>query len=397
VKVLFLTPSLSGTSETFIRDLIFGLASQGVQLIVACGDPNINIAKATPSNVEIKYVPFLALSRISDRLMFKIAKNKREWSPLRDTLFDENASRHLTNLVDAEKPDLVYAEFGWTLARTSKVLYEKSLPIVAHVHGADLTAQLNQPGYPKALELALQETRAVIAASHHMRRLATLAGAPRNLTHVIRLGVDVEGLEPIAWRDRQLSPPSIVFLGRMVAKKNPVALIEAFARVYIERSDVKLNMIGDGPERSKAEDRAKKLGLADSVTWHGELNRKQALEIVRNCWVYAQHSVTPASGDQEGFGISIAEASALELPVVSTIHNGIPEQITDGYNGFLVQEYDFEAMAERILKLIESPDICEQMGKLGRANVIQQYSPQQRATSVHDLFCSIRSSASRTG
>ncbi|MEL7030788.1 MAG: glycosyltransferase family 4 protein [Pseudomonadota bacterium] len=382
-----MTPSLSGASETFIRDLILGLAKQGGQLTIACGDSDPPIDFEIPPNVAIKTVPYLALTRLSDRLKFRLQRNKQEWSGSRDTLFDINAMRYLGQLADEETPDIAYVEFGWTLARSSNVFFDKGIPVIAHVHGADLTTYLNLPGYSDALERGFHDAQAVIAASHHMRRLAILAGASPEKIHVIRLGVSIEDLEPMSWRKRRMSNPSIVFLGRMVAKKNPVALIEAFARVKAETSDVTLNMIGDGPERTRAEERALQLGVESSVIWHGELNRRAALEIVRENWIYAQHSVTPYSGDQEGFGISIAEASALELPVVSTYHNGIPEQILHGENGYLVQEYDFEEMSNRLSELANNADLCERMGAIGRTNVLRNYSIEQRASEIYDLLC----------
>lgn len=79
--------------------------------------------------------------------------------------------------------------------------------------------------------------------------------------------------------------------------------------------------------------------------------------------------MTARSGDQEGFGISLAEAAALELPVVSTLHNGIPEQVINGETGFLVREHDYEAMAERLVHLLGTPDKAEKMGMAGSENI----------------------------
>lgn len=386
MKVLFLASSISSASETFIRDLINGLAAEGANLVVISGDPSIPDVVNSSSNTRVITAPFLALTRVTDRLKFLLTRRKQKWSITRDTVFDDNAARVLGKIIQEERPDVAYLEYGWTLARTAKVLSEHGVPMVAHVHGADLTTKMNEPGYAEALAKGIEAASAVIAASDHMRRLTILAGARPDQVHVVRLGVDAEKFVPVQWNMRRTSSPSIVFLGRMVPKKNPVALIEAFARVWRARPDAHLHMIGDGPELQIAEARANRLGILNEVTWHGVLERDQALEVLRDKWVYAQHSVTPSTGDQEGFGISIAEASALQLPVVSTFHNGIPEQITDGENGFLVQEYDFESMAKRMLELINSPDLCERMGQKGRDKVLRNYVPKVRASAIFQLL-----------
>ena len=94
------------------------------------------------------------------------------------------------------------------------------------------------------------------------------------------------------------------------------------------------------------------LNLGDAVTMHGALQHEQALEILARGWVFAQHSVTGINGDQEGLPVSIHESLAMGGPVVSTIHSGIPEAVTDGVNGYLVQEHDFETMADRIVGVL---------------------------------------------
>ena len=103
-------------------------------------------------------------------------------------------------------------------------------------------------------------------------------------------------------------------------------------------------------------------------------------------WIYAQHSVTAISGDKEGYAISPAEAAAHELPVVSTIHNGIPEHVIDGETGFLVPEFDYESMAERIIQLIQNPMLAKKMGRAGRNNILALNNPQKRIDKIYNLL-----------
>jgi len=84
---------------------------------------------------------------------------------------------------------------------------------------------------------------------------------------------------------------------------------------------------------------------------------------------FLHHSVTAANGDTEGMPNAIMEAMAMELPVISTYHSGIPELVEDGVNGYLVQEKDVEAYAYRLSAIMTWPlqpanrekimDICE--------------------------------------
>ena len=225
------------------------------------------------------------------------------------------------------------------------------------------------------------DAAALIVASHHIRQLLILEGAPAAKIQVIRLGINLEGVMPLAWHERRKLPPSVVFMGRFTPKKHPVALIEAFALVKQQVPNAILTTIGDGPEMPRVKERIQRLKLTDSVSLCGELPRREALPIVNRHWVYAQHSVTAPSGDREGFGISLAEAAMLELPVVSTLHNGIPEQVLDGKTGFLVKEFDYETMADNIIKLLLDPDLATQMGKIGSQWIGELCQPDKTLSS----------------
>ena len=78
-------------------------------------------------------------------------------------------------------------------------------------------------------------------------------------------------------------------------------------------------------------------------------------------------SVTAANGDQEDITTVLTEAMAMKLPVVSSLHSGIPELVEDDVSGFLVEERNSDALAEKLAFLIEHPELWHKMGKAGRA------------------------------
>ena len=96
--------------------------------------------------------------------------------------------------------------------------------------------------------------------------------------------------------------------------------------------------------------------------------------------------MTNRSGDQEGFGLSLAEAAMLELPIVSTLHDGIPEQVEEGQTGYLVREHDFETMAERLVLLLRSPRTVREMGKAAREKIQGLFSGRGRADHIAEII-----------
>lgn len=72
--------------------------------------------------------------------------------------------------------------------------------------------------------------------------------------------------------------------------------------------------------------------------------------------------------------VLISEAMASGLPVITTRHSGLPEQVQDGVNGFLVPEGDYKALAEAIIKMIQHPELWSEFGRNGRKNVEENYN-----------------------
>ncbi|HPX48257.1 MAG TPA: glycosyltransferase, partial [Treponemataceae bacterium] len=89
--------------------------------------------------------------------------------------------------------------------------------------------------------------------------------------------------------------------------------------------------------------------------------------------VFVLPSVTASDGDMEGQGLVLQEAQYCGIPVVSTLHNGIPDGVRDGITGFLVPEKNPELLAEKIIYLFSNEEFAARMGVEGRSFVASRY------------------------
>jgi colanic acid/amylovoran biosynthesis glycosyltransferase len=96
--------------------------------------------------------------------------------------------------------------------------------------------------------------------------------------------------------------------------------------------------------------------------------------------------VTAPSGDQEGLPTVVVEALAAGKPVVATDHGGIPEAVTDGVIGFLVPERDVAGLTDRLLTLLQDPQLCDQVGKAGRATAVEHFSIARQTGKLESLY-----------
>lgn len=383
MKIAYLISNLGLVSETFISDLITGLAEQE-KVLVLCNDLT---PQSSSGHYAVEEVRFLSLTSLSDRLQYHVNTFWGEATVARNYQIRLNhAYRTLIPVLQDHQPNVAYIDYGTVAVLARAALKTLNIPFAVHFHGADITSALNDKVYRQELTYLFEDASALIVTSHHIKRLLILEGAPAEKVHVVRLGVNLEEHAPLAWDERRQHPPSIVFLGRLTPKKNPIALLEAFARVKQQVPDAQLSIIGDGPEMSRVQQRLERLGLQDTVKLYGALPRYEALAIVNRHWVFAQHSVTAPSGDQEGFGMSLAEAAALGLPVVSTLHNGIPEQVIHGETGFLVREFDYETMSDYMTKLLLNIDLAVEMGMRSYSNINRLCVASQRVKKIGQIL-----------
>jgi glycosyltransferase involved in cell wall biosynthesis len=274
--------------------------------------------------------------------------------------------------------DAAYIEYANTAILVKDFLFDNNIPFIVHVHGHDITASTNNEAYTKELKDLFKKATLFIAASNYMKRRLVLLGCQPNKIKMIRLGVKTDNIKIVPWSEKLKNNPSLIFLGRLTEKKHPIALLHAFSIVKSKIPNISLTIIGGGPLESIVRQEIKKLGLSNSVNLKGVLEREQSFPILSSHWIYVQHSVTSIKGDTEGFGLGMAEAALHELPIVSTIHNGITENVIDSKTGFLVPEYDYEQMADKIIMLINNPILAQQMGKDGRKHILNLCKPSKR-------------------
>ena len=280
--------------------------------------------------------------------------------------------------------NVAWIHFGTTAVLVYKELKTQRIPYFIQVHGVDVTSHFSLKSYKESFIEAANGSNGVICSSAHIRKLCVLAGVQPAKVTVVKNALNVD--EVLEIKEKKTAFPSFVHFGRLTEKKHPVATLLAFKLVLEKHPNARLTFIGDGPVRQELEARIQKEGVKDQVNLLGAMNRMEALPIVANHWVFCQHSVTSSQGDQEGFANSLAEAALLGLPVVSTWHNGIPENVMNGETGFLVHEFDFEGMAERMLELANSLELREKFGQQGRNRIVGLCNPEERVESLRDLL-----------
>jgi glycosyltransferase involved in cell wall biosynthesis len=259
---------------------------------------------------------------------------------------------------------LLHAHFGSDAVEIAPVVTALGLPLLVTLHGYDINIRREvwesggrgaaRRSYPRRLlALARAPHTHFIAVSEAIKRRAVAWGIPAERISVNFIGVDCRrfspGPVPLTARE-----PLVLYVGRLVEKKAPLVLLRAFAHVARVVPGARLVMIGDGPLRTAAEQLARDAALP--VTFTGTLDPAQVSSYLAQARVFCLPSTTAANGDAEGLPISLLEAQASGVPVVTTAHSGNPEAVDAGRSGFIVPEGDSEALAERLICALTDGD-----------------------------------------
>jgi glycosyltransferase involved in cell wall biosynthesis len=168
-------------------------------------------------------------------------------------------------------------------------------------------------------------------------------------------------------------PVTILSVARLVEKKGTDVLLDALARLP-KPLHWRLVHVGGGPLKPGLQKRARSLGIADRITWHGARAHDEVLENYRQADLFALACRVAHDGDRDGLPNVLAEAQSQGLACVATRVSAIPELIADGASGVLVQENDAAALAGALAALIRDPARRRVLGEAGRARVRAQFT-----------------------
>ena len=195
---------------------------------------------------------------------------------------------------------------------------------------------------------------------------------------VIYNGLDVPPLEPQAL---EFAVPRVLCLGRVVDDKGFDLALDAFALVRERFPRATLVIAGDGPARAGLENRAARLRIGDSVDFIGWVNPEEVPELMNSATI-----VVVPSRWREAFGLVALEAALMGRPVVATRVGGLPEVVLHGETGLLVEKEDSVALAEAISRLLDHPELAEQIGSAARLRAQKVFGWKGHVDAYESLY-----------
>ena len=238
------------------------------------------------------------------------------------------------------------------------------IPFITTLHGTDITLVGRDKTYAPVVTFSINESDAITAVSHNLREETFKHFKIDKEIDVIMNFVDVGRFnrKPIDAFRKAIAPTDeriLLHASNFRKIKRVPDVVRIFASVR-SKIPCKLLFVGDGPERSTAEDLSRELGVSDDVLFVGKQEQMEDILAIADVFLL--------TSEYESFGLAALEAMAAKVPVVSTDAGGLAEINIHGETGFLSKVGDVDLMSEQVMQLLQS----ESTLKSFRANAYKQ-------------------------
>lgn len=381
MRILHVVEATIAGVRTYVQVVAAGLNQRGFQSTVACP------LHRDHAYGDDQFVTYLTSAGIP---VVPVAM-RRAISPRSDLA----ALWRLVGLFRRERFDIIHlhsSKAGF-LGRLAARIANVSAIVVYSPHGLSFLS--DQPPARRWLYRTLERLAGrlgdrVIAVSPSERQIIIEQGLARaDQVACISCGVQVDSLarsidrtaERTAQRRLLGIPANATVIGtvaRLTPQKNPLLFVEAACNVSKAWPDAHFVWCGDGELRAAAEASARQYGIEKRCSFLGHR------EDVRG--ILAAFDLFWLTSDYESFGIATTEAMALELPVIATDVVGTCDVVVSGVSGLLVPPRDPEALAATTLALLRDPDRAQELGRAGRARVLDHYTVEQMLDAMSAFY-----------
>ncbi len=275
------------------------------------------------------------------------------------------------------RADVIHLHHPHSLADVTYALRPSLAPLVVTQHADYPSVKYKLPGW-----YALKRAEAIVVPSQaHIALCRELRGFEDKVA-TIPFGIDERRWEVVP-PPSPGNPPRAIFIGRLVPWKGVDFLLRALELV----PDLRLDIVGDGPERNRLRTLADALAVSDRVKFWGEYPDEDLPRRMAD----ADFLVLPSVSVEEMFGMVLLEAMAAGRPVITTaVPSGVREVNVAGETGLEVPIRDPRALADAMRLLAADPGLREKLGSAGRARVRQRFTVARMTEAHLELYNRVR-------
>ena len=397
MNLLYVLDDFPKLSETFILNEIAELIRRGINVeILAHRNPHENMINEDVLNYNLfDKTKYLRLPPPSE-LKFRYILSPVFYDCILKTLKIYHAGTTFKQIVRLSyyipfyrNIDLIHSHFAHQSAVTgmqvSRILNK---PFTFTAHAFEI---FSQQSYSKSrLKMLTDDAEMIITPSVFNRNyIINETDCAPDKIEIVRATINPQKFENQERIYNEENKIKIVAIGRMVEKKGFEYLIKAMNIIIKSKPEAFLNIVGTGELENSLIKLTRELGLTKSVNFLGAQPNERAIYELSSSDIAVLPCVVAKDGDIDVCPLTLQEAMAMEVPVVSTTVGSIPELIEDGKEGLLVPERNESALAQAIIRLIDNPSLRREMGKKGREKILREFNIETQVEKLTHIWSRI--------
>ena len=257
-----------------------------------------------------------------------------------------------------------------------------NIPMVTTLHGTDITLVGNHPFYKPAVSFSINKSDVVTSVSQSLKDDTYNLFPIEKDIHVIPNFIELDKIRNESLISCQRSVMAkkeeriVTHISNFRRVKRIPDVVKIFYKIQ-QQIPAKLMMVGDGPEKAKAEQLCEDLGIQDKVIFFGNSNE------IDQILSYSDLFLLPS--ETESFGLAALEAMAWSVPVISSNSGGLPEVNFDGVSGYLSAVGDIDSMAENAVKILKEDAVLAEF-RTNALNIAKQFDIKNILALYENLY-----------
>ncbi len=373
MKILLFSYEFANPTLTFVYNEVIETAKKHEIAVLSCNRKNESLFPFE----KVILVPF-EQNKFLAKLKYKLRSNNI-FLGFKSYSF----AKQLNEEVIKYNPDVIHSHFGFESLIFLLNFKHKHIPVFITFHGYDASHKLNSFLYRFIIRKWLNKKNIHgIYVSEAIKNNVEKHIGKVERASIVFCGIDIDFYKRTNDFPNK-SPYVFLQVSSFVEKKGHEYTLEAFALFLKNNPEVnaKLILAGTGMLLEEMKKRSIVLHIQDNVEFKGLVDKFQIKELLEQAHCFVHHSVTSCIGDTEGIPTALMEAMAMELPVISTIHSGIPELIENNVNGYLVREKDTESYSLALQKVLEW-----NIMPLNREKIVQKFEMKQHVNQLLEVY-----------
>jgi L-malate glycosyltransferase len=283
--------------------------------------------------------------------------------------YDLALANKMVELIEYANLDVLHVHYAIPHATSAylarQIVNENSckVPVITTLHGTDITLVGSNPTYKKVVDFSINQSDGVTAVSEYLKQETYKLFDIKKEIKVIPNFIDLDRFKRSKKEHfkKAICPEGekvITHVSNFREVKRVTDVVEAFAQLLKNGVPSKLLMVGDGPDRSKAEQKCRDLNVCEHVRFLGKQEQVEEVLSIADLFMIPSGSET--------FGLAALEAMSCSVPVISSNVGGLPEVNIDGETGYVCELGDVECMGRLATKILKDEKLHKKMSKAAR-------------------------------